>query len=313
MVNNKRTISFNEELHRYTDEYNNVYTSVTTVIQNYYPKFNEDYWAGVKAKEYNISKEAVLKIWANGRDAACAKGTIEHKLLEDSVINSRVKPEGISLFPKGFIKGQEKLDVTLLASSPLALKYPKILFKLMEFIDAGYTVYVEKRVYWAEFLIAGTIDCLLVKNGKFWILDWKTNKDELKFKSGYYKKINGIKTNQWVDKKEYFFSPLDNLENCKGTIYTMQLSLYAYLLELWGLQCEGLIIYHIRDVPALDNENKVVYDANKNIVMKKILTDYKIPYLKQSCELLTIDHKNALNGINTNKTNNNLTINFGIT
>lgn len=294
MVGLKRNIFFNEELHRYTDEYNNVYTSVTTVITKYYPKFDTEKWAKHTADKTGLTVSAVKQNWKNITEIACENGTKEHKLLEDSINDSRFinkfdKPSFGSLLTK-----IGKTDIELLSKSPLALKYPDILFKLLEFINQGYTLYVEKRVYWADFLIAGTIDCLAVKDGRFWIIDWKTNKDELKFKSGYYKKVNGIKTNQWVDKKEYFFKPINDLENCKGNIYTLQLSLYAYLLELWGLKCEGLLLYHIRKV------------KDKNGIEELILKDYKIPYLKQSCQLLTIDHKNGLNNINTNNNSINL-------
>jgi len=311
MVNpNKRTISFNEEFHRYTDEYNKVYTSVTTVIQNYYPKFDEEHWSKYTANKLGISQSAVKQNWKEGRDFACEKGTIEHKLLEDSINDSKKTWQSPhpTLFPKGFLKSNE-VNYELLKQSPLGIKYPEILKKLKEFIDAGYKVYVEKRVYWADFLIAGTIDCLLVKDGKFWIIDWKTNKDELKFKSGYYKKVNGVKTNEWVDKKEYFFKPLNNLENCKGNIYTIQLSLYAYLLELWGLQCEGLLLYHIRDVPVKDAKGSLVYDSQGKVKTEKIVKPYDIIYQRIACELLTIDHKNAL----TSKNNNNNTTLFTIT
>ena len=37
-----RQISFNEELHRYTDEYHNEYKSVTTVIHDYVPAFDKE-------------------------------------------------------------------------------------------------------------------------------------------------------------------------------------------------------------------------------------------------------------------------------
>lgn len=299
----KRTIIFNEALHTYTDEENNPYTSVTTLIGEYTPKFNEKYWSKYKADEAGIPQQQVLDNWKDIKDFACAKGTEEHKLLEDSINNSIVNEPRIIYQPKEslFITALNKLagheftnvNIDILANSNLAKKYPTIFEFLKSKIDQGFKLYVEKRTYSFEHLVAGTIDCLLVKGRQFMIVDWKTNKDELKFKSGYYKKINGIKSTEWVDTNECMLGPLKHLAHCKGTIYTMQLSLYAYILELWGLQCIGLILYHIRD----------------SIVPKS----YNIIYDKLSSELLMIHHKNALTStknINSTPNRNNL---FGIT
>jgi len=295
MIENKRTISFNEGLHQYTDEYSKIYTSVTTVIKNYHEQFDENFWAKKTAKKTGLTTSIVKQNWKEIRETSGIKGTKEHKLLEDSINDSRgYKPNELKLF--GMQKVDGKIDLFALAKSPLGIKYPKIFEDIKRFIEDGYTVYVEKRIYWAEFLIAGTIDCLLIKGRKFWIFDWKTNKDELKFEAGYYKKINGIKTTQWIKLNKYFYHPLTMLPDCKGMIYTMQLSLYAYLLELWGYECEGLALYHIREIPTS-------FDI-KEIILKV----YNIVYQKQACQLLTIDHKNRL----INNISNNRDTRFGI-
>lgn len=280
MVNIKRTITFNEAAHSYVDEFNLSYTSVTTLISKYYPKFDENYWAKKKANELGITPDMVKANWKQIRDFSCEKGTKEHKLLEDSILNSTIPKQyspDANLFKVATVTlaGRKftNIDLDILKESDLAKKYPEIYEYLKSKILEGYTLYVEKRIYWAEYLVAGTIDCLLIKGKTFIIVDWKTNKDELKFKAGYYKKVNGVKTETWVDKKEYFFKPISNIENCKGNVYTLQLSLYAYLMELWGYTCTGLVLYHIRD-----NQRP---------------KPYNILYDKSSCQLLLIDHKNA--------------------
>ena len=58
-----RQISFNEELHRYTDEYSSEYKSVTTVIHDYVPEFDKEYWSKYKAAQLGITQEEVLKSW----------------------------------------------------------------------------------------------------------------------------------------------------------------------------------------------------------------------------------------------------------
>lgn len=252
MNQRNRDIRFNEKLHRYTDEDGNVYTSVTTLIGEYTPKFDEDFWARQKAKETGLPVSTIKANWAKIRDEACDHGNKIHKELEDSIVSSGNNENfklGTKLVPYSIsLQADTVVPIDVLRHSPLAKNYPIIFDELSGLIQRGAEVYAEKRVYLDEYKVAGTIDCpIFSPNGKdFIIFDWKTNKDELKFKSGYYKKVNGVKTNQWVDKKEYFDYPLVDLEHCKGNIYTMQLSLYAYILEQWGYTCKGLYLFHIK-------------------------------------------------------------------
>ncbi|RTK92565.1 MAG: hypothetical protein EKK61_03965 [Rickettsiales bacterium] len=292
----KRTISFNEELHQYTDEDKNIYTSVTTCIKDYEIPFDEKYWLNYKSNELGVSKSFLKKEWDSIRDNSCKLGTVEHKLLEDSVNNSTLNINSTyGQRKENLLQGLKKItivDIETLKNSPLGKKYPIILNYLINKLEEGFSIFVEKRIYVFEYLVAGTIDCLLIKGKEFIIADWKTNKDELKFKSGYYKKINGIKSNQWVDKKEFFKAPLNTLPFCKGNVYSLQLSLYAYILELWGYKCIDLQLFHIkRDVS---------------------VTVYKINYLKQHCQLLLIDFKNRSSlSKPSNNTTNKIT-KFGI-
>lgn len=309
MENRKRTISFNEELHRYTDEYNKEYTSVTTFLKDYEIPFDADYWSKKKAEEAGVSQGTILKNWDSLTREACARGNAIHKNLEDSINEAKNKPKLLPINLK--VDLSKPIDLHLLASSPLGLKYPKILHTLIYYVEQGFVIYAEKRIYWAEILIAGTIDCLLVKGKQFLIIDWKTNKDDLKFEAGYYKKVNGIKTNQWVKKYEYFKAPISNLEHCKGNKYVLQLSMYAYLMELWGFECIGLILFQIQNKEVLLNGIKQIDQLSGNILMKDVVTDFKIPYVKSSCELLYIDRINVLNGTKNPNKGQNFTLDFG--
>ncbi len=242
-------ISFNEKLHKYTDEYNQVYTPVTSHIDLYKDKFDEQYWSLIKAKELNLTQKEVLDNWAKIRNDACDKGNTIHKRLENSIDDSSLKIKIKNTIHNNDCSQLEGYEVSLeeLRKTPLALHYPKIL-KLLEFyFNKDYKAYAEKRFYLSDYLIAGTIDLVLIKGKNFVIIDWKTNKDDLHFTSGYYKKVNGIKTNIWVNKKSYYKYPLHKLEDCKGIGYTLQLSSYAWMMEQWGFTCIGLILCHIRE------------------------------------------------------------------
>lgn len=294
----KKNISFNEEFHRYTDEDNNVYTSVTTLIGRYTPQFNKDYWSKYKANQAGLTQEQVLQNWEDITEEACARGTATHKMLEDSVnhaISNYREKRNLLTTATIVLAGTEftNINIDILAQSNLSKTYPEVFSYLHAQVTShGCRLYVEKRTYSHDHLVAGTIDLLLVKGKQFIIVDWKTNKKEMHFKSGYYKKVGGIESTQWVDKKEYMLGPIKHLENCKGTIYTLQLSLYAYILELWGMQCVGLVLFHLRP----EHKPKL----------------YNIVYDKISVELLMIDHKNALTSIKNRKDPPNQIGMFGV-
>jgi ATP-dependent exoDNAse (exonuclease V) beta subunit len=235
-----------------------------------------------------MSPQQIKDHWNNITVHSQNKGNKTHKLLEDSIneANGNASFEferdktriGVG---NGLIR-ITKTNLEVLSNTPLAKKYPKIYQFLKEKIEDGWTLYAEKRIYWFEFLIAGTIDCILMRGKEFMIVDWKTNKKKLEFRSGYYRKVRGLVTSEWVNKDERFYHPLNMIPFCKGHVYTLQLSLYAYLMELWGFKCIGLTLFHI-----LNDE---------------VQAPYIIPYWKQYCENLCIHFSKGLS--NSNSTNN---------
>ena len=90
----------------------------------------------------------------------------------------------------------------------------------------------ESTVYSHDYRIAGTAD-VIVDNGEYFhILDFKTNK-KFNFESKY---------------KDYFYEPIDYLQQCEFNTYNIQLSIYAYLYEqLTGKKCSGLRIFYLRE------------------------------------------------------------------
>ena len=45
---------FKEEGHKYNDTFGNEYKSMTTLLHDYAPAFDQSYWLKKKAKEYKI-------------------------------------------------------------------------------------------------------------------------------------------------------------------------------------------------------------------------------------------------------------------
>ena len=48
---------FHEEEHKYNDTLGNDYISTTTILHNYAPKFDKEYWLHKKAKELGVTEK----------------------------------------------------------------------------------------------------------------------------------------------------------------------------------------------------------------------------------------------------------------
>lgn len=252
---------FKEEGHKYNDTFGNEYKSTTTLLHDYQPKFDKDYWLRKKAKELGISEKRLEQQWKDITDEACARGTKTHNGLEDGI-------KGSSMFKNAVqhLMQQDGEMITIadlpnidLNIKPLDVKefieltenkYPKIYEIFNYYTNAGYKIYSEIGGFLIDYLISGTIDVLCIRDDKFVIGDWKTNRGGLKFEAGYYKKDKTQKpnqlTNNWVSKSEGLLPPLKHLPNCNGSIYNLQLSVYAYMVErILGIPNAGLWLCHI--------------------------------------------------------------------
>jgi hypothetical protein len=298
---------FTEEGHKYNDDLGNIYTSVTTLIHQYANTFDADYWAHKKAREQGKSEKQIRAEWTRIKDEACERGTATHNGIEDAI-------KSVSKF-KEAIKYLEETksgrcvtiaDIPNLIPRPLDVeefreatnnKYPEI-YRVFDFYtERGYTIYSEIGAFLIDYLISGTIDIFCYRPTDFVILDWKTNRDGLKFEAGYYKKdkstIPNQLTNEWVKKRQSMLPPLNHLDDCNGMHYTMQLSLYAIMAEIiLDIPCVGLGLCHIGSPwvlnkygqPLRDNEGYHV-DPNGEETVKW----FKIQYLKNEAKALLKD------------------------
>ncbi len=199
--------------------------------------------------------------WGRMTEEACARGNKIHDYLEDTINLSKGDVGAISnadIQPSltntlGKVGMVELRTIHDLDSTTLKETFPAVYKRLSGYIEKGCTIYAEKKIYSTTYQIAGMIDVLIVKGKQFAILDWKTNKDKMMFSSGYFKKVK--QGNDWIKSDTFItttgdtlLAPLNNIDNCKGMVYTLQLSLYAYIMELWGyvLVKGGLEIFHMR-------------------------------------------------------------------
>lgn len=278
-IYNTNFLYFEEGPHRYTDTLGNEYTSVTTIIEDYCPKFDKKYWLRKKAKELGISEKTLEKRWQDITIEACERGTKTHNGLEDGIKGASMFKEAVRYLSQ--VKSGRCItvaDIPNLTPIPLDLdkfisatnnKYPEIYEVFEYYINKGYTLYSEIGVYLPEYLLSGTIDVLAIRHDRFVILDWKTNKDGLHFTSGFYRKdkrsIPFQLTNEWIDTKEFMFPPFANLPNCNGSHYTIQLNTYARMVELiLNIPCVGLGLCHIQ-TPFVLNDYGQPYRDEKGL------------------------------------------------
>lgn len=316
--NNVKLI-FKEDGHKYNDTNGNDYISTTTILHSLAPAFDKKYWLRKKSKELGISEKRLEKQWQDITDEACTRGTKTHNGLEDGIKTSSMFKSAVKYMIRD---NGEMITIADLPNINLNVKqldikefidatenkYPQVYDIFHYYTNAGYKIYAEIGAFLMDFFISGTIDVLCIRDDKFVIGDWKTNRGGLKFEAGYYKKDKTQKpnqlTNDWVTKKEFLLPPVNHLPNCNGSIYNLQLSMYAFMVEsILGIPNAGLWLCHI-DSDFVLNEYGMpkrfpdgLYHVKKNPVEKT--TVYKMKYLKEEIIRILADRRKV---VNANKT-----------
>lgn len=306
---------FDEPQHKYTDTLGNGYISTTTILHNYQPKFDKSYWLRKKSKELGISEKKLEQQWDTIKDEACERGSNTHNGLEDGI-------KGGSQFKKAiqYLEARQTGEMITVADIPTILgnyrlldlsefieltenKYPQIYEVFQRYTTNGYQIYAEIGTFLIDFLVSGTIDVLLLREDKFVIGDWKTNRGGLKFEAGYFKKDKSQKpaqtTDIWIPKQDFLLPPVNNLPNCNGSVYNLQLSMYAFMVELiLGIPCIGMWLCHIDSDFELNEYGQPkrfpdgLYHIKEN--PKEKTTFHVMQYRKQEIELILNDRRMQL-------------------
>jgi len=305
----ERIIYFNEELHKYTDQFGNAYTSATTKLDQYAPK--KDFVGIAKACERagknpmhrNYLKyrgktyKQLLKEWGHITDVSLVRGNKEHNYLEDTVkiangFKTRYKSKkplhsnraymnmySVYDLATGELDDIGNVTIDTLKAEHLHIKYPDVFSLIVTLSKKGYKFYPEIVVYHPDLLIAGMIDLLAVKGKEFIIIDWKTNKGDIRFEAGYYlKDDDGNMLDEFKLTGETYKYPISHLPYSVGYKYSLQLSLYAAFVERFGYTCKGLILVHI------------THDVISVEACETWRTQFlKIEYLKQEIERISDD------------------------
>lgn len=205
-------------------------TSVSKVIELYHEKFDTEEVSRKTAAKRKVDQEQLKQEWKEANEKAIERGKKLHTLKE----NELNKKKGAFA---SMIDGDYKTAYDLTELKP--------------------GIYTELIVYSPEFRIVGTADYVeIFKDDSFIIRDYKTNK-ELKFSSPL---IWNPKLGEKKPKR--MFAPLNHIDDCNGMHYTIQLSCYAYLLELAGYKCKGLELLYVSFDEDDDPTNITPYPLN---------------------------------------------------
>lgn len=237
-------VTFNEEAHRYTSHTGEVYTSVTTLIKKYTPAFDADYWSAYKAlksvlseagiwdeykkkaggwenvviyarsidKDFKYRKEVIQKKkeivaeWEANKETALSKGTEYHKMKEKHV-------------KEKIVYSPEMTEIKVVSGVDL--------LAAQDFSGDG--LYPELMIYNDKWQIAGQVDWVMRVGKTVHIKDYKTSKE--------------ISKTPFQD--QMLLAPISHLPNANFYTYSLQLSLYARMLEEFGYVVGNLAIEHV--------------------------------------------------------------------
>ena len=284
-----KIVKFTEEDHSYWNGKKQL-TSVNGLLSNFGFEFDKEYWLVYKALQANVPNFNKL-YFSKGFNYDLNQPTVE-QLTEafDSILSNldiclgeivaSIQDEWNQSATKGTLfhhdREQEAYDNGYIINPFDGNQYvtrhkPKTTkgyqnTSSLEFLsnleDGAYT---ELLVFLFPHLIAGQADEVFIETidniRYFDIGDHKTNK-----KKPTLNKKNGT-----------CYFPLEHLYDCTFVKYQLQLSMYAYLLSLYGYKPRNIGIYHYTD-----------YDVNT----KSVIT---FKYLKKECEDILYTHLENIN------------------
>lgn len=263
-------LKFTPQDHKYTSikkEDERDWVSATSFIGNFKQPFESDKIAeksakNKKSKWYGMTPDAIKEAWKSEANRATTLGTWYHDCRERDLCE---------------LETIERSGVTVPIVKPIEIEGIKYSpdQKLMD------GVYPEHMVYLKSAGLCGQSDLVEVIDGSVHITDYKTNKEI---------KLQGFTNWEGITTKMH--SPLSHLDDCNLNHYTLQLSLYLYIIIKHNprLKPGNLTIHHImfEEVGKDKFGNPITaLDSNGDPIVKEIMP-YDLPYMKQ--EIISLVH-----------------------
>lgn len=187
-------LSFDAGTHTYTVG-DRTLTSVTTIVESCFQKFDADYWAARKAPSMGLTAEELKARWEENARRSRELGTIMHDRIERYYLGDDYGDDGDAYAMFRHFAAAERL----------------------------YPYRTEWRIYMEDYGVAGTLDFLERRpDGTFNIYDWKRSK-KLVRPDGQTER-----TSRFGAKGLH---PVRHLDDCSYMHYALQLSIYRFILE----------------------------------------------------------------------------------
>jgi len=211
--------------------------SVTTFIHRFFNPFEEKKIARKLSKFYINKKRHrgvryFIKEWKKNRE----DGTKVHTLLEKHTNNEFIDDGYNKIVINKFKKG-------ILAKENILKQFD------------NFSTKTELQIYDLDFKLAGSIDLFIedYETKKISLVDWKTSKKI--YTDNTYKKFGTKETTK-------------NIADINFNIYTLQLSLYAYILEKQGYEIDKLYLAHLME------DDYKIYNLNyRKDIIKSMLEE----------------------------------------
>ncbi len=305
-INNE--VAFRESDHKYFNikHPDRQYTSCTTLISKYHEHFDEEFWSRYKAlqeligedefdgpnidpktlkrKPASEAKKGLLNTkkydhkWTELYDISVEKleevaAANRAKYLEaNRVANERGTAYHLMQENKFYKKSRFNDQELVYLTDKLPIQGEYVCAKGNFDLSREKAVLPEYLVYFTDvegvLHLAGQMDLLIKDGNDIYILDFKTNAKGMVSESYKYFDVNKRKMTTTK-----MFHPISNLDDHMLNHYTLQLSIYAFMLQRINpdFNIKMLMLLHV------DGEG--------------VETEYEVPYLKKEVELLLKHYK----------------------
>ena len=184
-----------------------IYKSVTTTLTSIEPHFDAEAISlaitrqpdNTKQERYiGLNQQQILDYWQMLNDEANVYGTKVHDIVERYLLANKwyfPAENEDGAFEQKVIDGYENLKV-----------------------DEGVAMWPERILFTEKYELAGMSDLIIdIDDVYFDLWDWKTNREFNLFDPF------GFTT---------FYIPFEQMQSCQWSVYTLQLSVYAYMYEM---------------------------------------------------------------------------------
>ena len=234
LVNKSKLITLEEETHTYRLSNSEInFKSVTEFIHDFFKPFEEEKIAKKLTSSHPKYLDISTEELMKSWEKSRERGTLVHKQIEEFILN-------------------------IIDNNPDPKTNQAIDFLNKKCIKETNILIPELIIYSEELKLAGTIDLLIYNKltNQISIIDWKTNKKINK--TAFRVSETGLK---W---------PTSNLPDCNFTHYTLQLSMYQYILKhVYKINVNGIFLIHLREDKHEIHACKFKEDIITNMLSKK--------------------------------------------